>query len=84
MPIFEYRCRACAHQFEVLTLPSSASTPPACPACHSLDLEKMLSLFAVDSDGSRQSNRAAGAKLATATTRDKLHAQREYEEKHRH
>ncbi|NOT24699.1 MAG: zinc ribbon domain-containing protein [Acidobacteria bacterium] len=84
MPIFEYRCRVCGHHFEVLSLPSSASTPPACASCQSLDVEKLLSLFAVDSEGSRESARAAGTKLATATSRDKLHAQREYEEKHRH
>ena len=84
LPIFEYRCRTCGHQFEVLTLPSSAFTAPACTSCQSLDVEKRLSLFAVDSEGSRQSARAAGTKLAAATTRDKLHAQREYKEKHRH
>lgn len=82
MPIFEYRCRACAHQFEALTLPSKESAPPACPSCHSLDLEKLLSSFAVDSDGTRQSARAVGMKKAKATTRDKQHAQREYEDKH--
>ena len=82
MPIFEYRCRACAHQFEALTLPSKESAAPACPSCHSLDLEKLLSSFAVDSDGSREAARAGARKKAKATTRDKLRAQREYEDKH--
>ena len=46
MPIFEYSCRACGHQFEFLKLPT---TPAAarCPACQGEDLERLLSGFAV-------------------------------------
>lgn len=83
MPIFEYQCRACEQRFEALVLPSMQS-PPACPSCNSLDLEKLLSLFAVDSEGTRQSARAASVTKARATKRDRLHAEREYQEKHQH
>ena len=52
MPIYEYECRGCHNQFEFLVLPT---TPPAsCPACKSTDLEKLLSLSSVSSDGTRQ------------------------------
>ena len=46
MPIFEYPCRACGHQFEFLKLPT---TPDAarCPACQGEDLERLLSGFAI-------------------------------------
>ena len=44
MPLFEYACRACGHQFEFLT---RADKTPACPACTSADLERQLSVFAV-------------------------------------
>ena len=46
MPIFEYSCRACGHQFEFLKLPT---TPAAarCPACQGEDLERLLSGFAM-------------------------------------
>jgi putative FmdB family regulatory protein len=46
MPIFEYSCRACGHQFEFLKLPT---TPDAarCPACQGEDLERLLSGFAM-------------------------------------
>jgi len=44
MPIYEYRCRACDHRFELIV---NGSTTPACPACEARDLEKQLSVFAV-------------------------------------
>jgi putative FmdB family regulatory protein len=44
MPLFEYRCADCGHQFEFLTRGSAA---PACPKCESQSLEKQLSVFAV-------------------------------------
>ena len=43
MPIFEYACKTCGQEFEALT---RASTTPDCPACHSTELEKKLSVFA--------------------------------------
>lgn len=46
MPIFEYACNACGHQFEFLQLPA-ATTAPSCPACQSPDLERLLSGFAM-------------------------------------
>ena len=51
MPIFEYRCVGCGHGFEQLVLKTSG--PPACPACGSTDLEKLLSRPSVSSDQTR-------------------------------
>ena len=49
MPIFEYVCRRCQHQFEVIV--RGADAPPECPACHSKKLEKQLSVFAAATAG---------------------------------
>lgn len=46
MPIYEYECKACGHQFEFLLLPT-AKTTPTCPECQSQDLEKLMSGFAL-------------------------------------
>jgi putative FmdB family regulatory protein len=46
MPIFEYACNACGHQFEFLKLPA-ATTVPSCPACQSPNLTRLLSGFAL-------------------------------------
>ncbi len=46
MPIFEYVCNACGHQFEFLKLPATTAAP-SCPACQSPNLERLLSGFAL-------------------------------------
>lgn len=48
MPIFEYRCVACDSQFELIV---RSSDVPACPSCGATSLERMLSMFAVSSEG---------------------------------
>jgi putative FmdB family regulatory protein len=45
MPIYEYVCRKCDHQFEALLATSQASAE--CPECKGEDLEKLLSVFSV-------------------------------------
>lgn len=40
MPIFEYRCSDCDHQFEAFV---TAARTPECPACHGASLQKLLS-----------------------------------------
>jgi len=81
MPIYEYECRACRHQFEALV---RIGDIPVCPECQSLDLERLISLFAVDSDGSRKLSRDSARRIHSKTRRDKAHAQAEYERKHEH
>ena len=48
MPLYEYQCRSCRHQFELLV---RESTTLECPACHGDQLEKQLSVFAVTTGG---------------------------------
>jgi putative FmdB family regulatory protein len=42
MPVYEYRCKNCGEQVEVLV--RSKSIPPTCPNCGSPRLEKLLSV----------------------------------------
>jgi putative FmdB family regulatory protein len=49
MPLFEYECQACRRQFEYLTRDGKA---PSCPSCQGVDLQKLLSVFAVSTGGS--------------------------------
>ena len=52
MPLYEYACRSCGRQFEYLT---RAGQAPACPACLGSDLDKLQSVFAVNTaDGRRE------------------------------
>ena len=43
MPIFEFVCKECNSAFETLV---RSATATECPSCHSVDLEKQLSVFA--------------------------------------
>ena len=81
MPIYEYECRGCGHRFEALV---RGSVVPACPSCQEQDLEHLLSLFAVSSEGTRQSNLQAAKKKNAKTARDKRMAEYEHEKEHRH
>jgi len=40
MPIFDFHCRSCQGNFELLVRPSGV---PTCPACGGIDLEKQVS-----------------------------------------
>ena len=44
MPIFEYVCQQCNHQFETIVMGSKKA---ACPKCESKRLKQQLSSFAV-------------------------------------
>ena len=58
MPIFEYVCKQCNHQFEVLVF---GSEKPACPKCESKALTPQLSVFAVSSKSASGSPATSGA-----------------------
>lgn len=81
MPIYEYRCRACVNEFELLV---RASDTPVCPRCASGDLERLISLFAVDSDGTRQANRDRSMARGVTRQRDREIADKELYDRHHH
>jgi putative FmdB family regulatory protein len=57
MPMYEYACRECTHQFETLV---RGNETPRCPACQATSLERRLSVFAAHTAG------AAPARAASA------------------
>jgi putative FmdB family regulatory protein len=57
MPLFEYTCRACGHQFEALVF---GARPPSCPKCQSRDLEKRVSPVGFAGVGGSSSSRPSG------------------------
>ncbi len=79
MPIFEYRCGGCGHEFERLV---RTGDTPECPACHSRTLEQLLSQVAVSSENTRSASFQKAKQRAKLVQRDKDHAQMEYEKKH--
>jgi putative FmdB family regulatory protein len=80
MPIYEYACRSCSQKFEVLIRGTSAT--PACPECNSTDLEKLLSLPSVRSEGTHARALSAAKKRDARQAYERVNTQREYEAHH--
>lgn len=77
MPLYDFHCRACGHDFEALVRPPAA---PACPSCQSPDLERRLSTFAVSSsERTQQAADAKRKKAAAAGAQDRMALDREVE-----
>jgi putative FmdB family regulatory protein len=74
MPVYEFKCRSCETEFELLV---RRTDRPACPECHGEDLERLLSVFAVNSaERSRASLDAARKKYQQSKGRqDRLRHQ---------
>jgi putative FmdB family regulatory protein len=80
MPIYEYSCRKCSHQFETLVRPQDPA--PVCAACGSDDLERMISLPAVKSESTHALALKAAKKRDKKSGEENARAQREYELHH--
>lgn len=80
MPIFEYACKSCGKDFEALVRPNAA--PPACPACQSADLEKLISRPAIKSESTHGLAMKAAKKRDQKAGSEMARAQREYELHH--
>ena len=52
MPIYSYRCEDCGEVFDLLVGVGVDEEIPACQKCGGVNLEKLLSGFAVKSGGS--------------------------------
>ena len=77
MPIYEYGCRSCGEQFELLML---TGTVAACPSCQGQDLERQVSGFAVNSAEISQARvkKAREANRASSNIKDKMRAEAEH------
>jgi len=58
MPIFEYVCKECDHQFEALIYGTQKAE---CPKCQSKKLAQQLSVFAMSAKASASSSSSMGA-----------------------
>jgi putative FmdB family regulatory protein len=65
MPIFEYRCRICGHEFEELV--PRADTVVHCPTCEGA-AEKLFSTFAAAVGSSNSASMCGGGGCAPGGT----------------
>lgn len=80
MPLYDFRCRACGHEFEALVRPPANDV--SCPACGQADVERMLSAFAVSTDERRSAAAKASREAQIRGRRDAIIADEEYRRKH--
>lgn len=79
MPIYDYICQTCGHEFEALVMGGST---PACAACGATSLERMLSVPGVRSETSRGLAMRAAKKRDAAQAKDRMHERIRYEQSH--
>ena len=79
MPIYEYTCKSCGHEFEVLVRKGKT---PVCASCGRADLERRFSLPNVSSETTRAQSMRAAKRRDKAQGTERVEAQREYEKHH--
>ena len=79
MPVYEYRCKECKTEFETLV---RGQKVPSCPACFSKDLERLLSIPTVNSEGTRNLALKAAKQRDARQGHERVMTQREYEAHH--
>ena len=79
MPIYEYACAECGHEFEKLV---RKDTTPACPACSATRVERLFSLPNVSSETTKGKAMRAAKKRDQAQATDRVQAQLAYERNH--
>ena len=79
MPIYEYTCRQCGHQFERLV---RGNRTPACPECEAADPERLFSLPQVHGQGMRDRSLRAAGKRDRARGTERMHERLRYERSH--
>ena len=79
MPIYEYVCKKCGHQFEKLVRHGKT---PVCASCGAPDVERLFSLPNVKSETTKAQAMRAAKKRDNAQATDRVQAQRAYERSH--
>jgi len=79
MPIYEYSCTKCGHEFEKLV---RGGPTPACESCGAAEVERLLSLPNVKSETTRAQAMRAAKQRDRAQATDRVQAQIAYEKSH--
>ncbi len=79
MPIYDFSCSACGHEFEALV---RNSKQPVCPQCKSEKLERKLSMPALKTESTHARVMDSARKRDKAQAIDNAHEQRKYELSH--
>ena len=79
MPIYEYVCKSCNHEFEALVL---GGKTPVCKSCGGTELERLLSLPNVKSESTHGLAMRAAKKRDKKAGNERMQEQHIYEQSH--
>ena len=79
MPIYEYVCRTCEHQFEALV---RGGKVPVCASCGAAELDRLVSLPRVQSESTRSLSQRAAQRRDKAQGVARVQEQIRYEKSH--
>jgi putative FmdB family regulatory protein len=80
MPIYDFHCRGCGHEFEALV---RAQDPPAkCPSCQGAELDRLLSGFAMKTAEKSAAAALDSRKRQIRANKEKIVADEEYRKEH--
>lgn len=79
MPIYEYTCKACGHEFETLVRHGKT---PVCAKCGADDLERRFSLPSVSSETTRAQAMRAAKRRDKKQGTERVQEQINYEKNH--
>jgi putative FmdB family regulatory protein len=80
MPLHDFRCRTCGHEFETLVRAQDAAA--ACPSCRGQDLERRLSGFAVSTAEKTQAAAKTSRQRQIHASTDQVMADEAYRKEH--
>ena len=81
MPLYDFHCRGCGHDFEALVRPQDQE-PTRCPSCQGVDLERQLSTFAVSTAEKTQAAAKQSRQRQVKANKEKLVADEGYRKEH--
>jgi putative FmdB family regulatory protein len=81
VPIYEYSCSACSHEFEKLVR-GDTTPPPSCPSCGAPNVERRFSLPNVSSETTKGKAMKAAKQRDQKQATDRVQAQIAYERNH--
>jgi putative FmdB family regulatory protein len=79
MPIYDYRCRACGHEFEALV---RKTDQPACPSCAGRELDRRFPMPVVKSETTKAQALRAAKQRDKAQGTERVQEQLRYERSH--
>ena len=80
MPLYDFHCRGCGHEFEALV--RAGEEQPACPSCKGRDIERLISSFGFSYAERTAAFAKESRKRHAAGRKDALIADEEYRQKH--